>query len=71
MRSITVLESPAGDWQALYVDGELVQQGHSIPLDDIIELFVDEYGIEYCRMDMEAEEFFRNTPGEIDYEEIC
>lgn len=30
--NVTIVSSKEGDWTALYIDGQLAEQGHSIPL---------------------------------------
>lgn len=28
----TIVSTKSGDWEALYIDGKLAEQGHSVPL---------------------------------------
>lgn len=41
----------ADDWQALYADGELVHQGHDIPLEEAIRVIP---GVEYASLETYA-----------------
>lgn len=36
-RTIRFAESAEGDWEGLYMDGKLVDEGHSIPVSDVLD----------------------------------
>lgn len=40
MAKITLVSSFDGDWDGLYIDGTLVEQGHSLPAWIVIPLFI-------------------------------
>lgn len=55
-KAVLVRDSQEGDWEALYIDGELVDQTHRVDL----PYWLQEYGlIEYRRIDMEANNLSR------------
>lgn len=36
---IKIVFHPSGDWEGLYIDGKLMDEGHSISVEDFIEAF--------------------------------
>jgi len=48
---ITVITSEDGDWEALYLDGELKLEGHSLAWEHILDLL----GIEYEKTEIGLE----------------
>jgi len=42
MKSIRILKAQSGDWQGLYIDGELVMESHSLRLEDCIPLLLSD-----------------------------
>ena len=42
--SLHIIRSPDYDWIALYRDGKLLHQGHSIQEEDLVKLLGFEYG---------------------------
>jgi hypothetical protein len=52
---VTIVSNDEGDWEAMYVEGELVAQGHSLQVRDVIYALIREYPkeIEVPQADME------------------
>lgn len=40
---IDIIGHPSGDWEALYIDGHLADEGHSITVDDFINAVNKDY----------------------------
>ena len=41
MTKFTVVTAESGDWQALYLDGKLFAEGHSLSIWDVFDCIVD------------------------------
>jgi hypothetical protein len=54
---VTIVSSKAGDWKALYIDGKLADQGHSIHLATALRL---------AGLEVETREFEEDEHGDID-----
>lgn len=43
MTKVTILSSAQGDWEAMYLDGKLVQEGHSLDPDRLVTNLLQHY----------------------------
>lgn len=47
MNELTLVRPECGDWEALYVEGKLVAEGHSLDAMNVIECIAESLGIDY------------------------
>lgn len=60
---ISIVRPACGDWVALYVDGKLVSEGHSLRIEDIFDALADDYpnDVEHIEISDERAEYGFNA----------
>ena len=63
---VTILEDYSGEWAALYIEGQLMEQGHSISAYDLSMALQARGLISFVRTEVEMEDCFPDSiPDEV------